>query len=84
MKEDAEKEAQKIAQELRVALRGFDDWSLYGPSPAPLSRLQGRWRVRIWLKCNADDNFIKALREAIYEKSKKAKDDSCNEFFHGL
>ena len=75
VKEDAEKEAQKIAQELRVALRGFDDWSLYGPSPAPLSRLQGRWRVRIWLKCNADDNFIKALREAIYEKSKKAKED---------
>ena len=75
VKEDAENEAQKIAQELRVSLRAFDNWSLYGPSPAPLGRLQGRWRERIWLKCNADDDFVKAIRTCIYEKSKKGKED---------
>lgn len=74
-KEDAEKEAQKIAQELRVSLRAFDNWSLYGPSPAPLEKLQGRHRVRIWLKCNADDEFVKAIRACIYEKSKRGKED---------
>ncbi|MBQ3022856.1 MAG: primosomal protein N' [Clostridia bacterium] len=75
VKEDAEKEAQKIAQELRVSLRAFEDWSLYGPSPAPLSRLSGRYRVRLWLKCNADDEFIKTLRACIYEKSRRGKED---------
>ena len=75
VKEDAQKEAQKIAQELRVSLRAFDNWSLYGPSSAPLGKLQGRWRERIWLKCNADDEFVKAIRTCIYEKSKKGKED---------
>ncbi len=74
-KEEAEAEAQKIAQELRVSLRAFDGWSLFGPSPAPLGRLQGRWRERIWLKCNADDEFIKTIRACIYEKSKRGKED---------
>lgn len=71
----AEDAANKIAMTLRVALRSYNDCSFYGPAPAPLSRIQGRYRIRLWLKCNADDNFIKILRETIHEKKTARKTD---------
>ncbi|MBE7032717.1 MAG: primosomal protein N' [Ruminococcaceae bacterium] len=74
-KEEAQKKAAEIAMKLRVALRSYDNCSFYGPAAAPLSRIQGRHRVRLWLKCKADEEFIKILREAIYESSQKRNSD---------
>jgi len=74
-KAEAEKRATQIAMKLRVSLRSYDSCSFYGPAPAPLSRIQGRYRIRLWLKCRADEDFIKALREAIYENPQKRNSD---------
>lgn len=74
-KEEAEKAAAKIAMKLRVALRSYEDCAFYGPAAAPLSRIQGRHRVRLWLKCNADEQFIKILRDTIHEKTQRRNSD---------
>ena len=74
-KEEAQKEAGKIAMKLRVALRSFDDFRLYGPAAAPLARIQGRYRVRLWMKANADSQFIEALRSSLSDKPQKRNSD---------
>lgn len=74
-KEEAESAANKIAMTLRVALRSYEDCAFYGPAPAPISRIQGRYRVRLWMKCNADEGFIKILRETVHSKNGRRKSD---------
>ncbi len=74
-KEEAEKEATEIAMKLRVALRSYENCSFYGPAAAPLSRIQGRHRVRLWLKCTADEEFIGILRDTVCKKTKKRNSD---------
>lgn len=74
-----EKEAKnlisKIAMMLRVALRAREDCTFYGPSAAPISKIQGRYRMRLWLKCNADEDFVNTLRAVIHENPQKKKSD---------
>lgn len=60
---------------LRVALRSYEDCLFFGPAPAPLARIQGRHRVRLWLKCNADDEFIEILRNTVHSESDKKGSD---------
>ena len=74
-KVEAEKRASEIAMKLRVALRSYENCSFYGPAPAPLSRIQGRYRVRLWLKCKADEGFISALREVLHQSPSKRNGD---------
>ena len=74
-KEEAESAANKIAMTLRVALRSYENCAFYGPAPAPVSRIQGRYRVRLWMKCNADEGFIKILRETVHSKNGRRKSD---------
>lgn len=74
-KKEAEAAITEIAMKLRVALRAYEDCAFYGPSPAPLSRIQNRYRMRFWLKCHADEGFINVLRETIHEKPKKRNSD---------
>ena len=74
-KAEAEKKATEIAMKLRVALRSYENCSFYGPAPAPLGRVHGRYRIRLWLKCNADEEFIGVLRDALHEKTQKRNSD---------
>lgn len=74
-KEEAEKRANSIFMKLRVALRSYEDCLFFGPAPAPLARIQGRHRVRLWLKCNADDEFIEILRNTVHSESDKKGSD---------
>ncbi len=71
----AEKTAQKTAMEIKVALRSYGNCTFYGPSPAPLKKLQDRYRYRIWFKCDADDLLIKALRDIVHVNKTKNKGD---------
>ncbi len=73
--EVAEKAAQKTAMEIKVALRTYGDCTFFGPSPAPLKKLQNRYRYRIWFKCSADDLLIKSLRDIVHENKMKIKSD---------
>lgn len=75
VREEAEKAIAKIAMRLRVALRNYDNCKFYGPSPAPVNKIQGRHRMRLWLKCRADEDFIRELREIIHEKPSKRGSD---------
>lgn len=74
-REEAEKAIGSIAMKLRVALRGYDNCKFYGPSPAPVNKIQGRHRMRLWLKCRADEDFIRELRNIVYENPKKRNSD---------
>lgn len=76
-KESAKMSAAKIAMRLKIALRGQENCIVYGPSPAPLNRIQGRHRFRLWLKCNADEIFIDQLRAIIHEKYTQRNTDVC-------
>ena len=67
-KEVAQMSASKIAMKLKVALRNQENCCFYEPAPAPLSRLQGRHRYRLWLKCDASEQLIAELRNIIHEK----------------
>ena len=70
---EAEKIAHKTAMEIKVALRAQNDCTFYGPSPAPIKKLQDRYRYRIWFKCDADDLVIKALREIVHQNKTREK-----------
>lgn len=74
-KDEAECAAKKAAMKLKVAVRSYENCVFYGPSPAPLSKIQGRFRYRIWFKCTADPVLIGTLREVIHEKQTKGNSD---------
>lgn len=73
--EEAENTAKNIALKIKVALRSYDNCTFYGPSPAPLSKIQGRYRYRIWFKCIADDILISSLRKILHDNPNKRKSD---------
>ena len=74
-KEEAQRVSAKIAMQMRVALRGYADCVFYGPAPAPIGKIQGRYRVRLWLKCRADEEFVKILRGIIHQKGERRRSD---------
>lgn len=74
-KEDAESAANQVAMKLKMALRAYEDCIFYGPSAAPLSKIQGRHRYRLWIKCAADEALIAALRDVLHEKDAKRTGD---------
>lgn len=51
------------AEELRQAVEagGYSDVEIYGPSEAPISRIQGRYRWRLWLKCTRVDELVPVI-----------------------
>ncbi len=72
-KKEAQTHSQKIAMEIKVRLRSYENCTIYGPSEAPMKKIQGRYRYRIWFKCTADDLLISTLKEAVHtERSKKS------------
>ena len=74
-KDEAETTINRIAMKLRVSLRNYDECKIYGPATAPINKIQGRHRMRLWLKCEADEDFIRTLRDVIYENPKKRSSD---------
>ena len=73
--EDAKTTISKAAMKLKVALRSYENCVFYGPSPAPLKRIQGRYRYRLWFKCDADTLLMQTLREVIHEKPSARSSD---------
>lgn len=64
--EKCEKTAQSCAMELKVAAYIRNEGvKIYGPNDAPIKKIQGRWRKRIWFKCKdfkpLGDTFRKML-----------------------
>ena len=51
------------------------DGKYYFDPEAPVSKIQGRYRMRLWLKCNADKEFIAALRTVLDETPQGKKSD---------
>ena len=74
-KDEAEGAAARAAMKLKVSLRSYENCVFYGPSPAPLNKIQGRYRYRIWFKCTSDPVLIGVLREVIHEKQIKGNSD---------
>ncbi len=74
-REAAQKCAQKTAMALKVGLRGYDNIVFYGPTEAPMKKIQGRYRYRIWFKCTADDILLQCLKDAIHIDKADKKND---------
>jgi len=74
-KEAAQKKATEIAMQLKVALRSYDNCSFFGPKEAPLGKIQDRYRIRLWMKCVADEEFISILRRTIHESKTQNSSD---------
>ncbi len=70
---EARNVASQIAVEMKVALRSCENWQLYGPSPAPIYKIQNRFRHRIWIKCKAEDGFISEIRKVIKHQKTKTE-----------
>lgn len=73
-KSEAHCTAEQIAMKLSLSLRN-ESYKMFGPSPAPIEKLQGRYRFRIWMKCKADEKLIEELKKIIHEKYSKKKSD---------
>ncbi len=71
---EAENAIAKAFMKLKVALRN-EDCVFYAPAPAPLKKIQGRYRFRMWMKCSLDTLLIETLREIIHDKSTSSKSD---------
>jgi primosomal protein N' (replication factor Y) len=64
-REKARDEASRIAAALKAHA---SDLRLSGPAPAPLERLQGRWRFQILLRASRRAALLDALERAIPER----------------
>jgi primosomal protein N' (replication factor Y) len=65
-REKAEEEAGRIGESLRKLGAGL---RLSGPAPAPLERLQGRWRFQILLRSSKRTAVLDALESAVPERA---------------
>lgn len=67
--EKCEKCANMCLGELKVAeaMRG-SDIVIYGPHDAPIKKMQGRYRKRIWFKCKDVDPFSESFRKMLAMK----------------
>ncbi len=41
---------------------------IFGPAPAPIAKIQGRWRMRIWFKCDNPKLFNNTFRKMLSAK----------------
>lgn len=74
-KESASSMVSQIAMELRLAVRDEENCTIFGPAPAPIEKMQNRYRYRVWMKCTATEELIASLRDIIHEKYYKRKTD---------
>lgn len=64
-----EKTAQICFHELKIDENiRKEDIKLFGPQPAPIAKIQGRWRKRIWFKCSDHRLFNKTFRKMLTVK----------------
>jgi primosomal protein N' len=67
--EKAERTAEIAAAELRASKNVRNSSvTLYGPSDAPIKKMQGRYRKRIWFKCEDEKLFSDTFREIMSKK----------------
>lgn len=61
--EEAEKAALAAGEKLKEAVEkdGIKNISIYGPSKAPINKIQGRYRWRLWLKCDRVEEILPVL-----------------------
>ncbi|MDO4562858.1 MAG: primosomal protein N' [Clostridia bacterium] len=57
---DAQNEAERIAKTVETVCN-LHGGSIYGPSEAPITKINGRYRFRVWLKCSSTAPFREAL-----------------------
>ncbi len=72
---EAKNTASQIAMQLKLALRSHENWAMYGPSSAPIRKIQNRYRQRVWIKCTIDDEFLAEIRKILHERYGKIKSD---------
>ncbi|MEO8433054.1 MAG: primosomal protein N' [Acidobacteriota bacterium] len=60
--------AEETASELGKAVRSEKDLRISGPAPAPLERLQGRWRFQLLLRAADRRTILAALDAAMPER----------------
>ncbi len=64
-----EKHATILYQMLRVDENvRRENITLYGPHDAPIAKIQGRWRKRIWFKCTDAEAFLPSIRKMLMAK----------------
>ncbi len=65
--EKARAGASEAGEELREAIESesFGDVTVYGPSEAPISKIQGRHRWRLWLKCSRADELVPVINRIV-------------------
>ncbi len=67
---DSRDRAEEAARDLGTSLRqGAEALRLSGPAPAPLERLQGRWRFQILLRAAQRRSLLTALAATIPERT---------------
>ena len=67
-REKAEEAAGAIGRALGAAARGAKGIRLSGPSPAPLERLQGKWRFQLLVRAGERAAILSMFEEAIPER----------------
>ncbi len=69
--------AEKTAERLRKTVAGRDmkDVSVYGAGPAPINKIQGRYRWRVWLKCGRIEELLPILEKIMKQNRTKTGTD---------
>ena len=65
---EARERAEETAAELGAAVRREKDLRISGPAPAPLERLQGRWRFQLLLRASDRRAILAALEACMPER----------------
>jgi len=65
--------ARRLEMRLRAGLGGREDVTILGTSPAPLSRLQGKYRFNVVLKYGKFKNVRELIRAAYLETQEEAQ-----------
>lgn len=75
--DEAAKACGSAAEELRrsVEREGLKGVEIYGPSEAPIAKIQGRYRWRLWLKCDRAEELISALGRIMKKTQSKTGAD---------
>ncbi len=73
----AEAAARLAGEEFRksVAAEGFTDVDIFGPSEAPISKIQGRYRWRLWFKCSRVDELAPMIGRIVKKTQTKSGAD---------
>ena len=75
--DEAAQAASAGAEELHRAVEneGFKGVEIYGPSEAPIAKIQGRHRWRLWLKCDRAEELIPVLARVMKKTKSKTGAD---------